>query len=375
MLAGVERREREADGYPITPDFGAQGSIIARARILVCLLVLLSIYIDPSTGGLFGIGSYMLATLAAHLTYGVFAYLLVRRGTVTRPFLEVTAAIDVIFAAVLAFFTEGPTSPAFAMFLFAIIATGSWAEFRLRIIVTAISVLLYLLALFFSEVAISNQLLMRAVYLGIAGYLIDFFGRERDEFEERLRELEAEAERQTIARSLHDGFLQALAAISLRLETCRDMLKSDQSSDALEEITEMQLGVALEYDEVRSYVRALTHAEQRCVESGVAELGTEFRVETAFVARGPVVEHIVQILLEGIRNTQRHAHARFAEIRVEEVGENIRIAINDDGVGFADFNASPWTIASRVAQFGGRLAIRPGTAAGAHLEIELPAHS
>jgi len=369
MVVGVERGTHKRI---LIHDLQTQGSVIARARILVCLLVLLSIYVDPSTGGFFGIGPYMLATLAAHLAYGVVAYLFVRREAVSPLFLEVTAAIDVVFAAILAFFTEGPTSPAFAMFLFAIIATGSWAEFRLRIVVTAVSAMLYLLALFFSEVTISNQLLMRAVYLGIAGYLIDFFGRERDQFEERLRELESEAERLTIARSLHDGFLQALAGISLRLETCRDMLASDQTSDALVEITEMQTGVALEFDEVRNYVRALGNADRGRPAPSIPDISTEFRVETAFVARGPMVEHIIQILLEGVRNTQRHARAHFAEIRVEEVGENIRIAIDDDGVGFADFNASPWTIASRVAQFGGRLAIRPGAPAGAHLEIELP---
>ena len=375
MVVGVERGETETYRRILSPDLQTQGLVIARARILLCLLVLLSIFVDPATGGFFGIGPYMLATLAAHLTYGVGAYFRVRLDKVSDRFLKLTAAIDIVFAAILAFFTEGLTSPAFAMFLFAIIATGSWAEFRLRIIVTAVSVFLYLLALFLSEIALSNQLLMRAVYLGIAGYLIDFFGRKRDEFEIRLRELESEAERQTIARSLHDGFLQALAGIGLRLETCRDMLVSDQSSDALAEIAEMQTGVALEFDEVRNYVRALGKRERRVAASATPDAKTEFRIETAFVARGPLAEHVVQILLEGIRNTQRHARAHFAEIRIEEIGENIRIAIDDDGVGFADLKASPWTIASRVAQFGGSLAIRPGASAGAHLEIELPSQS
>jgi signal transduction histidine kinase len=372
MLVGIERKPNRG---PSTSDFETQALTIARARIVLCLLVLLSIYVDPATGGLFGIARSMLVTLAANLVYGAAAYLLARRSPVTRRFLGATAALDIVFAAILAFFTEGPTSPAFAMFLFAIIATGSWAEFSLRVIVTAVSVFLYLLALFFSETAISKQLLMRAVYLGIAGYLIDFFGRKRDEFEFRLRDLEAETERQTIARSLHDGFLQALAGINLRLETCRDMLTSNQSSEALGEITEIQTCVAFEYDEVRKFLRSLARADRGLVPVAPLDAATEFRVETAFVGRGPVVEHIIQILLEGIRNTQRHAHARFARIKVEQASETIRIAIDDDGVGFTDFNTSPWTIASRVAEFGGRLAIRPGTSAGSHLEIELPSRT
>ena len=62
---------------------------------------------------------------------------------------------------------------------------------------------------------------MRAVYLAIAGYLIGFFSQQRALFEAEVRELETRAERQSIARSLHDGYVQALAGVNLRLETCR----------------------------------------------------------------------------------------------------------------------------------------------------------
>lgn len=65
----------------------------------------------------------------------------------------------------------------------------------------------------------------------------------------------------------------------------------------------------------------------------------------------------MQIVLEGVRNTRRHGPARLAAINVQQVGEAIRITIDDDGVGFADSIIPPWTIASRVAEFGGRLAI------------------
>jgi signal transduction histidine kinase len=353
-------------------DYRTLGLVIARARIILCLSILFSIYVDPATGGFFGIERYMLATLALDLVYGSVVYLLIWRRPVTRMVLETTAVVDILIAAVLALFTEGPTSPALAIFLFAIITTGCWAEYRLRVVATLLSVALYLLAIACSGVAITNMLLMRAVYLGIAGYLIDFFGRERDRYEARVHELENASQRQTIARSLHDGFMQALAGISLRLETCRDMLMSNQAGEALTEIREIQTGVALEYDEVRNYVHALAKDDRHSLPTAAIESHTEFKVETAFSARGPLVEHIIQILLEGIRNTQQHARARFAEITVREAGQVIRIAIDDDGVGFADFSAPPWTIASRVAEFGGRLAVRPGRSAGAHLEIELP---
>jgi signal transduction histidine kinase len=83
--------------------------------------------------------------------------------------------------------------------------------------------LLYILVIAFSN-GLTSDYLMRAVYLAMAGFVIGFFGQQRANFETRLRALEAAAEREAIARSLHDGYIQALAGISLRLESCRDML-------------------------------------------------------------------------------------------------------------------------------------------------------
>ena len=100
-------------------------------------------------------------------------------------------------------------------------------------------------------------------------------------------------------------------------------------------------------------------------------LNTRFHVQAAFTAAGEVVEHIMQIMLEGIRNTRRHGHARSGSINVQQLSDAIRITIDDDGIGFGQPVIPPWTIASRVAEFGGHLAVT-SELAGAHLEISLP---
>jgi hypothetical protein len=71
--------------------------------------------------------------------------------------------------------------------------------------------------------------------------------------------------RETIARSLHDGYLQALAAVNLRLEGCRDMLIGNELEPALAEIKEIQPGVTREYDEVQECVRSLAGADQSAI--------------------------------------------------------------------------------------------------------------
>jgi signal transduction histidine kinase len=99
---------------------------------------------------------------------------------------------------------------------------------------------------------------------------------------------------------------------------------------------------------------------------------TLFDLQAAFRARGAKAEQILLILLEGIRNTVRHADARAAVIRTAETDGVIHITIDDDGVGFSEIAGPPWSIASRVAELGGEMRIIEAPRPGAHLEIELP---
>jgi signal transduction histidine kinase len=215
---------------------------------------------------------------------------------------------------------------------------------------------------------------MRAVYLAIAGYLIGFFGQQRVDFEAQLRELEAGRERESIARYLHDGYIQSLGAVTLRLESCRDMLAGNEIEDALCEIQEIQVEVTNEYDEVRDYVRSLAGLEGPGSKHPTAKSNTEFRVSASFSARGPLIEHVMQIMFEGIRNTRRHSRAGNASVKVDQTDTTIRITIDDDGVGLAGDPHPPWTIASRVAEFGGELTIKKEHGPGAHIEIALPSN-
>jgi len=199
------------------PEFQDLDLSIARARIALSLIAMLSLYVDPSTaGGLFHLNAYALTTLLCHLGYSVGMYFALSRR-VSRANLQVlSTSFDLFFATVIAFITEGETSASYVFFVFAIIATGSRAKSRPIATVTGSSVVLYLLVIVLTQ-GITSVYVMRAVYLAIAGYLIGFFSQQRALFEAHLHELETRAERQSIARSLHDGYVQALAGVNLRL--------------------------------------------------------------------------------------------------------------------------------------------------------------
>src|SRR5260370_27671445 len=101
-------------------------------------------------------------------------------------------------------------------------------------------------------------------------------------------------------------------------------------------------------------------------------MNTQFRAYATLTAGGRSVEYVVQLILEGIKNTQRHGHADSAMINVRQIREQIRITIDDDRGGFGGAAKPPLTMASRVAEIGGELAIRSDVR-GALLEIAIPA--
>lgn len=352
-------------------DFRGLDLSIARARVVLSLVATLSLYVDPSAGGLFHLGGWLLLTLLCHLIYSTLTYLALSYGIGTTPIWKLSVAFDLIFATTITFLAEGRTTPSLVFFVFAIVAVGFRSGFLNTLIVTLCSVALYVSVMLLSD-GLASTYTMRAVYLAIAGYLIGFFGQQRVNFEMRLRELEAAAERETIARSLHDGYIQALAGLSLRLESCRDMLVSNQPEEALGEIKEIQSEVCHEYDEAREYVRSLAGAKRQISNpASNVDSDVEFQMQASFGAQGAAIEHIMQIVLEGVRNTRRHGHAESASIKIDRAGKIVHLTIDDDGVGFDVSANPPWTIASRVAALGGRLVIRT-VRQGAHLEIAIP---
>jgi len=101
------------------PGIGDLDLAIARARIVFSLVALFSIYVDPTTaGGFLALEPLVLATLLLHLTYSVATWLALSRFNAERGMLMASVAFDLIFATVLAFMTEGATSPAYIFFVF-----------------------------------------------------------------------------------------------------------------------------------------------------------------------------------------------------------------------------------------------------------------
>jgi signal transduction histidine kinase len=356
---------------------------IARCRVLLSLVAILALYIDPTeprlirwlplTGGPFTVDRYWASVLIAHLAYSVTLFVLSTRDVVTPRLTILSTCGDVLFAAAIALVTEGATSPFYSFFAFAVLAAGMRSGRRAALAVTTVSVSLYLALLVTSAPPDEAfYVVMRAAYIGIAGYLVGYLGQTRIDLEARIRGLEASAQREQIARSLHDGYAQALAGVNLRVESCRELFRRGRHDEALAELADLQTGVNREHDLLREYIRSL-------VDLDAGERGplrpdqTAMSIEIAFRGGPTLVEHVLLILLEATRNIRRHAHARSAAINVRTRARELSVTIDDDGVGFEAGAPLPWSIMSRVAECGGSMQLRKDGRPGAHVVIDLPA--
>ena len=353
---------------------------IARCRLVLSLAVFLALYADPTqpllarwmplTSGAFVMDRHLLILMAGHLTYSLTVYVgLVRGWFAPARVAAVTMWSDVVYGAAIAAFTEGVTSPFYAFFAFGVAAVGFRAGLQPAILVTVASVALYLCFILITTGRGATAYIMRPVYLAITGYLVGYLGQQRLDLEDEVRRLEATQQRHRIGRDLHDGFMQALAGINLRLESCRRHLRSDAVAEALTDLTELQDSVNREYDELRAYMRSLAGLEVT-PRPRETEARTQLRVTAEFAGSVDLVDHVLQIVREGITNIRRHAHAEAAAVQVSAVDSEVRISIEDDGVGVRSAGA-PWSIASRVKEIGGHLQVQQDRGPGTHLAITL----
>ncbi len=202
-------------------------------------------------------------------------------------------------------------------------------------------------------------------------------------------------ERASIARELHDGVIQTLVTIDMKLETLRNKF-GDHQNHLMERIENIQKNLRSEVRGQRGLMQRLrrpTLGPVECVEAlrHSAELfqeetgiGTRFESRVDEVSLPPrVCGELLRILQEALVNIRKHSHARSVEILLREGDLAYELAISDDGRGFdfcgflsfKDLEAQgkgPRILKERVRLVSGELAIDSNPGQGTRLEITIP---
>lgn len=156
------------------------------------------------------------------------------------------------------------------------------------------------------------------------------------------------AERGTIARELHDSLAQSLSYLKIQVSRLGTLLKREAPAQKIDEtLDELREGLNSAYRQLRELLTTFRLSlEQSSLEAALEKtveefgergsLSIELDNRLAHIPLNPNEEiHILQIVREALSNVVRHAQASHAKVSLtEEVEGQVRIAIDDDGVGF-----------------------------------------
>lgn len=266
----------------------------------------------------------------------------------------------------------------------ALVARSS-SEERLRLRLTVITVLT-LSGFFLSSIPWPFRIFMFApvIMIWVIGSAV-FHDVSRDHRAAALRaenrrvaHLATIAERERIARDVHDIAGQALTAIIVRSQLVQRLAPSDlgratQEADEVERIARDALSSIRE--SVAGWHQASLRDELAVARSALAAAGVELEaLGDPGLDLAPSVENVLALgLREAVTNVLRHANAALVAVRIEGRDGGVSLTVTDDGIGPAQGAGSGIQgMRERVIAAGGVLTFGRGSTGGTELRIDMP---
>ncbi len=200
------------------------------------------------------------------------------------------------------------------------------------------------------------------------------------------------AERERIARELHDTLLQGMQGLMLHFQAAANGVPSGTPArSTIEQALERGDDVLLEGRERVRDLRA--SGPSATLEARLATLvdaptpsgGPAMTLRVRGAPRAicaPVVEELTAIVGEALANAQLHAQATHIDVDLEYGPHELSLSIADDGIGIdesiraageRDGRFGLIGMRERATGVGGVLAIRPGRTRGTEVRVSIPA--
>jgi two-component system, NarL family, sensor histidine kinase DesK len=223
------------------------------------------------------------------------------------------------------------------------------------------------------------------VYAGAFATVIgagNIFFASRNRANEKLRlahdeieHLAKVAERERIARDLHDVLGHTLSVIILKSELAGKLIDRDPDK-AKAEIADVEQTSRQALAEVRNTIRGYRNdtieSELKQAKATLETAGVTVKSETSEIALSPAQESVVALIVrEAVTNVVRHAGARTCDLRLAPVNGSCLLEIHDDGRGGVQMEGNGIRgMRERIEALGGTF--QRDTASGTKLQIQFP---
>lgn len=239
-----------------------------------------------------------------------------------------------------------------------------------------------------------------SVVLGLWVTQVAEQSEERADLLERLEEAQAEvaashhaagvvAERERMAREIHDTLAQGFTSVVMLAQTASADLDRDDPDRAAERLTLIERTARENLAEARALVAAsapvglddatLIEALERLARRFGQETGVQVEVVADHNALGIGREGEVVLLRaaqEALSNVRRHADARTVQMALSRDGADVRLEVTDDGRGMDPATAEGFGLRGmreRVASGGGDLTVDSAVGRGTRVRVTMPA--
>jgi signal transduction histidine kinase len=198
------------------------------------------------------------------------------------------------------------------------------------------------------------------------------------------------AERNRLARELHDSVTQSLYSVTLYAEAAARLLQGGQASEAAGHLRELGTTAREALREMRLLIfelsppaleaGSLAEAIQTRLDAVEARGGmsVSFRVEGTERLSSRVRQELYQIAQEALNNALKHARAQSVRILLIHGEAQTRLEIGDDGVGFRMEQAQRSGgvglrgMRERVERIGGTLSVTSAPDGGTRVTVTAP---
>ena len=192
---------------------------------------------------------------------------------------------------------------------------------------------------------------------------------------EEIEHLAKVAERERIARDLHDVLGHTLSVIILKSELAGKLMDRDpqRAGNEIREVEQISRQALSEVrDAIRGYRTQGLVAELAQAKSTLETAGVAVKCDAVKVALPALQESVLSMAVrEAVTNVVRHAQARNCSLRLEQQNGSCRLEIEDDGRGGSlDEGDGLRGMRERAEMLGGTLTC--DSQAGTRLTITLP---
>lgn len=207
------------------------------------------------------------------------------------------------------------------------------------------------------------------------------------EYAQQVEMLTLEAERQRMARELHDTLAQGLAGLVLQLEALEASLERDNTEKATQIATQAKerarttlADARLAIDDLRATGLTTSEAINREVQRFATATGIPCTIDMPpdLDVSAQNGEHLVRCVSEGLANVTRHAQATAVSITIAQEYGRIHIQIEDNGQGFDSDGTIPaghyglLGLRERARLAQGELTVASAVGEGTTLTMEIP---